>query len=29
MEAELKATLASAKARGDSTGYNVGTATGE
>ncbi|OUD10984.1 toxic anion resistance protein [Marivivens niveibacter] len=29
MEAELKATLASAKARGDAAGYNVGTATGE
>ena len=29
MEAELKATLASAKARGDKTGYNIGTATGE
>ena len=29
MEAELKATLASAKARGDAAGYNVGTAAGE
>ena len=28
MESELKATLASAKARGDAAGYNVGTATG-
>lgn len=29
MEAELKETLASAKARGDATGYNAGTATGD
>jgi uncharacterized protein YaaN involved in tellurite resistance len=29
MERELKDTLASAKARGDSTGYNSGTATGD
>ncbi|MEL6641779.1 MAG: toxic anion resistance protein [Pseudomonadota bacterium] len=28
MEEELKATLASAKARGDAAGYNVGSATG-
>ena len=28
METELKETLASAKARGDATGYNIGTSTG-
>lgn len=28
MEAELKETLASAKARGNATGYNIGTSTG-